>query len=118
MIYLSLCIIKINDMKRLIQLTVLSGLLLVTGTLQAAAPQNTFIYRVKVTNVNDKSTFEAVSSEISPLFDGRILFNDTTDEIIIHSDNNISQEKLTERLNVAGYLLKSYRQATIPLRNY
>lgn len=102
--------------KNLILILVLSSMVGV-GTVRAAMPEKTFIYRVKITDVTNTSAFEAVNTELKSIFDARILFNDTTDEIIIHSDMDVSQEKLTERLNVSGYLLKSYRQVALNRSN-
>ena len=102
--------------KNLILALVMSSFV-VAGTAKTLVPEKTFIYRVKITDVTNTSAFEAVNNDLQSIFDARILFNDTTDEIIIHSDMDVSQDKLTERLNVAGYLLKSYRQVALPRNN-
>lgn len=77
-----------------------------------------FIYRFKIGSVTDKSGFNNISRNLEAIFDNTVRFNDTTDEIIIHSDLNISKEKLSNELNHIGYALMSYRQAYIPQRDF
>lgn len=74
-----------------------------------------FIYRVKINDISDKASFTNITNELQAIFDNTARFSEVTGEIIIHSDWNISKEKLSKQLERIGHSLKSYRQVFIPL---
>lgn len=90
-----------------------------TASANITSPGNkSFIYRVKISTVTDKTSFSDISGLLQDIFSNTARFNDTTDEVIIFSDYDLSSSSLSEKLTEKGYTLSSYRQAIIPAHDF
>lgn len=78
--------------------------------LKAQTGQQNIQYIIKVTEITSDVAFKEFCSDLDALFDTHAHFNDSTNEITILSDQDVSSEKLSRKLTNWGYTLQTYKQ--------
>lgn len=76
------------------------------------APKAPYHYKIKIDTVDNPVAFKEIHHDLEAMFDIRPVFDDVLDEITIDSEIDMSEERLTLKLNSLGYTLAAYSKTT------